>query len=431
MNGLIGNMQVREQVASQIDYSIINLKRMLDEVEKSIQSGTALSEEYYYFHSLLPKKIAEQMSINNINNWKLKEGLEFGIEEIEKMKADVLNSDMAVNSLVEQLFQSVDENNIEGSLFVQRLKSLIEDGQIIITTSKDDMEACYNPDFNYVSMGSRKYIENGNYTVLAHELGHYFHRQVLDSKMPSNFDEIVSFARTMATDNGTLEKASQVYKEKISKANEQAQSEVNMTLQEKMQEFISLQKYFIQNGVRPITAIKMAKEQIYADRISTNYDRIINDENQLEYTPELADIIDAVFEGKKRDTNGKFFALTRGHGSEYFSTRESQFSEMIADFTALKVTGKKHDLEMLRTMFGNDFYNMLNTTFSHFIKADLVQEQDSVQEYVEVPQQPQIQEEVQEFVEMSETQSPLQQQDLLEQPINYENVSTLSNGRAR
>ena len=41
---------------------------------------------------------------------------------------------------------------------------------------------------------------------------------------------------------------------------------------------------------------------------------------------------------------------------------------MIADFSALKVTGNEHDLQMIRDMFGEDFYNMLDETYYAMVK---------------------------------------------------------------
>ena len=105
-------------------------------------------------------------------------------------------------------------------------------------------------------------------------------------------------------------------------------------------------------------AISELKDQIY----NTKYSDYIA----------LSDIIDAVYEGEKLDLNGNQIKTTYTHGSEYYSNSgaNASFHEIIANFTQIKISGHQNSLDCIRAMFGEEFYNLLEETFSKFCNSN-------------------------------------------------------------
>jgi len=88
----------------------------------------------------------------------------------------------------------------------------------------------------------------------------------------------------------------------------------------------------------------------------------------LDYPYALLDIIDAVYAGELKASNDINLLRLYGHGKEYFSSIQNQFNEIIANFTDLKVNNQEQELQMLKDLFGDDFHNMLETTFNDMVK---------------------------------------------------------------
>ena len=358
---ITNNTEVRETISSNISTEIDTLNLMKNEVEKSIQSGETLSDRYYELRSQLHNRVANVIS-EDVSMTELRDDLGYTIEELDRWRLDSLNTDSSVDTLVDNLFSYANESNPEGLLFFQKLRELQENGQLLIVTSTNAHEACYNSDFKFVDIG-QEWIDYNAVSCLAHELGHLLHWQVLSYEIPSNFEDVVTIARQNAVESGKLDECSREYQNVINRIGEHAREDVNMTIKEKITEFLSLQRSYMEQGLSPTYAMKLAREELYDSRIAENIQSLLNGSTNKPFSPELSDIICSVFEGKKQTPDGKFITLTRGHDAEYLSSVDMQYAELIADFTSLKATGNAHDLQVIKEMFGDEFYNMLDETY--------------------------------------------------------------------
>ena len=279
----------------------------------------------------------------------LKKTIEFE-EDLSSCDYDFVN--FSFNQLIEQ----IDVNNVDCQLFVNKLHELYNSNQLIITTCNGhDAGGYYSPEYRYVAVRPEKVKLEGP-SVLAHELGHFLHYHALNGKIPDNFDLILSNAAKQAVDNGKLKKLINEYDKLHLRAYKQAQKEINVPLKQKFLGFIF-----------DSSVDRMRKWNRDAGRVN----EIIR--KQHEFSLRLADLIDAIYKGKA-PKNIDFDYLTERHRADYYS-RKSPFVEIIANFTALKVTGKEHDLQLLKNVFGEEFYNMLDTTFQKMVEPSVIQKE--------------------------------------------------------
>ena len=356
-----------EQIAKQIEISINSLRCIRSELEKYLNSEIeeTFLEDCHHYLSVLPKRTKD--SIISFFQGILKQGLtendlerlDFLVDEFVKFQEDIEQNDNSVIILFDKLIGQIDRNNIDGQLFVKKLQELSNSGQLAMISC--GRKEYYSPDLNFISINFPK-IKNGNIGVMAHEIGHLLHFH-MGAMIPENFDSIVNDAGKQALENGQLRVVLDQYKKIKDDAYIQAKKETSITVKEKIKGLASL--IIPETFAQKLANLEKNHERIY---------EIVS--NKSEFSPRLADIIDAVYKETQLGVDGDLHWLTAQHGYEYYS-KVSPFVEMIADFTALKVTSNEHDLQLLRGMFGKDFYDMLDTTFQKLIQPTLIQEQES------------------------------------------------------
>ena len=85
----------------------------------------------------------------------------------------------------------------------------------------------------------------------------------------------------------------------------------------------------------------------------------------------LSDMVDAVHSGSNYGINGEHIYKFYQHGETYYKQESNfQFHELIADFTSLKLTGSTEALNYVKGMFGDELYNILDSTYKKFIYND-------------------------------------------------------------
>ena len=85
----------------------------------------------------------------------------------------------------------------------------------------------------------------------------------------------------------------------------------------------------------------------------------------------LSDMVDAVHSGSDYGINGEHIYKFYQHGETYYKQESNfQFHELIADFTSLKLTGSTEALNYVKGMFGDELYNILDSTYKKFIYND-------------------------------------------------------------
>ena len=275
------------------------------------------------------------------------------------------------------------------------------------------------PNFSYKSFGyegcywlkSGKFIHMGTYALkfdnigtIMHETGHSFFTLILKEKLPKNWTDIISRARVLSSnkiDFFDLQQAFYRKKEQweqksneilLNKLAERNQTLVDYRLQltnrykamftnipEMLREQLKKSGY-TEGRINEILSEDIDPDKAAQIHIDSNKSAI---EDELAKTNEsdyiaLSDIVDAVFEGREKDTNTKKIYTIYGHGEKYyddygFGTERDVaiFHEIIANYTQLKTTGKENHIKMIGQIFGQEFLDTLEQTFESFFTTPL------------------------------------------------------------
>ncbi len=248
-------------------------------------------------------------------------------------------------------------------------------------------------------------------TTLFHELGHLVFNYKENRKLPNNFDDAIKSAKEYVSAK-TIEK---VVEDRITHSNESyAKAEerfdfeikslgydsadawkkdyegaIEKSLKEKGRKktIKLLEEYDFNQGVMENGMYKgvdknfyniLSKKDFTAQEVAQElYDYRVSEyrieDYEINYAADdyLGDIIDAVYMGEWTTSSG----YTKGHGKAYYTwlkenygadvAKQYAFDEMIADFTYLKVARKKDELDTIKNIFGEKFYNMLEETYNN------------------------------------------------------------------
>ena len=261
------------------------------------------------------------------------------------------------------------------------------DPYIDIVVDPNCDRSCFRSQDNKVHL---ELADAHNKGVLFHEMGHMIWMNKLNY-LPDYYDEIVKKAKDLASNGEYLNSDIKLFRNIENTAINQAYKNFETRLKNfeniSVEEYINQIANYYDNVLSNLSQAdygefrtKLKQEglndrtidEIMYGRI-TSKDLAISDFNELvrkegveieeteyfNYT-QLSDMIDAVFEGEKQDTR----EIRWGHGSKYYkSDPYKPFNEMMAQYTALKATGDENMINKIRNTFGEDFYNMLNTTF--------------------------------------------------------------------
>ena len=269
-------------------------------------------------------------------------------------KKTLEEADFSANDLLRKVFETVEPSNEGGMAFIKKIKSLLGDEKKDVNFVTSEVNSYFNDGYNYIGI-SQKCVDAGSASTLIHEMGHMLHFNVLGNKIPTSFDSVVREARIIASNGTELEKAAKAFEVNDKMAWKKVISQDDV---------MSLFNKYKELGYDSTKARELTEQEL------EKLKQVEHEMAQLsggEYTPEFCDIVDAVFEGTGKDLKGMNLGITAGHGVDYYKSGDKQFSEMLAQFTVLKVTGNQHDLDVLRRMFGEDFYKMLDDTYSEMV----------------------------------------------------------------
>lgn len=270
------------------------------------------------------------------------------------------------------------------------IKKLIE----IKKENKDIFYYIKNDDGSYFSPSNGSiFCENANTNTLLHETGHALHFYIADMKTPDDYQEIVERARENPEVLAKTKEYAANYRKLINNITllveqrydsffksyyspekvEEIKKNLTKSKEEKKKEYKELQ---IPDEQLDMILSDMYTQEEYIDHqkrifIDDNVDAILR--NEFGSLLSIGDILDAIYEGKLhsntlKDSQGEAICRTGGHGLNYYYATLHGFDEMIANFAAIsKANDAKEKLKMLKSIVGDEVYDMISNFYYHDI----------------------------------------------------------------
>lgn len=270
------------------------------------------------------------------------------------------------------------------------IKKLIE----IKKENKDIFYYIKNDDGSYFSPSNGSiFCENANTNTLLHETGHALHFYIADMKTPDDYQEIVERARENPEVLAKTKEYAANYRKLInnitllveqrydsffksyysSEKVEEIKKNLTKSKEEKKKEYKELH---IPDEQLDMILSDMYTQEEYIDHqkrifIEDNVDAILR--NEFGSLLPIGDILDAIYEGKLhsntlKDSQGEAICKTGGHGLNYYYATLHGFDEMIANFAAIsKANDAKEKLKMLKSIVGDEVYDMISNFYYHDI----------------------------------------------------------------
>lgn len=324
------------------------------------------------------------------------------ISEIEKFNTlDDFMDEMAkgrktdqaiVDSMYKMFKDAIDEDNFEALYVLQTITELKKKyPDLRITSRADVLNSHWNRGDMEIVIGP---YELSNSFTLSREFGHCLFDVVNDGTLPDNWNTIVRQARETSSNEDIMgmvgdelyevrkicfEKATKIYEDKLMQSQGITISEYEKVLADQYSKLLKetsptvLRNKLKQMGYADDIIDKVSKGIIRSDKLAKAHINknvylmadLLHKRDYGEYCA-ISNLIDAVYGGKGVDLNGNTIKSTYGYGSKYYDSapENAAFREIIANFTALKVNGNKKMLDDLKRMFGDDFYNLMESVFS-------------------------------------------------------------------
>lgn len=270
------------------------------------------------------------------------------------------------------------------------IKKLIE----IKKENKDIFYYIKNDDGSYFSPSNGSiFCENANTNTLLHETGHALHFYIADMKTPDDYQEIVERARENPEVLAKTKEYAANYRKLINNITllveqrydsffksyyspekvEEIKKNLTKSKEEKKKEYKELH---IPDEQLDMILSDMYTQEEYIDHqkrifIEDNVDAILR--NEFGSLLPIGDILDAIYEGKLhsntlKDSQGEAICRTGGHGLNYYYATLHGFDEMIANFAAIsKANDAKEKLRMLKSIVGDEVYDMISNFYYHDI----------------------------------------------------------------
>ncbi len=241
-------------------------------------------------------------------------------------------------------------------------------------------------------------LESKNLDTVYHELGHCLFDSLMDGEVPENFSHAIDSAKYIYHDSPF----SEFFTKTLKGLEYSTRVEANIAYENNLKQSLGISidervktlsenytSFFDHMNVDEINSVLNEYGMDFEDFLY-NYSgslidlahdlaivEIRNQELAIQdkifrakygaYTS-LSDMVDAVHSGSDYGINGEHIYKFYQHGETYYKQESDfQFHELIADFTSLKLTGSTEALNYVKGMFGDELYNILDSTYKKFI----------------------------------------------------------------
>ena len=303
------------------------------------------------------------------------------------------------NGLANQML----EGNNDARQIANRITEIVNNVRLI-TYESIDYTSCHWSEYDSAVRVGRYSAESNEFSTVMHETGHMHFTLILNETLPTNFTKVITEAQKRVTAfndrysqyNNYINKTGTEINNRAKVLFQQYLKDAGMTELEYRQ--LLYNKYSMSKN--PIQELKSYMEkrgkilpQSVIDALNKSFsvnsmvqEHINEDlreiENRLVRTQypaysAVSDIMDAVFLGKSIDLNGKFIDKSYGHFEKYYSSLSAgeenlySFHEMIANYYTLKACNSIEGIELIRNTFGQELYDMLESTYQKIVYGNL------------------------------------------------------------
>ena len=348
------------------------------------QNVSALNLINYNYKNQIDESIYSTVETKDIR--------ELTIKESKEMFLDNIRIDEVVKKDIQDLIAYLETNPNEYSTELLKNLHKIEITKFVYNEGEGSY-VTKDPDSIKLQMDDSG--EFAQHTLL-HELGHAYHAEFDNFKMPENYLEIADSARNNMTgkEDFIFNLTNSYYIDYLQQRNEIQSNLMNdptfrtkviQSLQPQLETLSTMDLNFREKmknktdktlNYRGLTTLT---NEILIDPFETNdyLKSILN--NQMEImaltearrqmassmhkNAEFTDIIGSVLGGGFycQLPNGQPITLFGCHSAEYYKNPQSQYDEQVANYFALKMNGSKEELDNLKYIMGDDWINMMET----------------------------------------------------------------------
>lgn len=285
--------------------------------------------------------------------------------ELDRLRNNLYNDNVSSSEVTELLYKAFEDGNDAESLKVLKAFNAVKEKNPNIKVSITNGADCYWSLGNLELVMGYDHIVMGDKGTMIHELGHCLFDSIDNGNLPSNFYKTMLDAGAYATsDNKVVNLCNEL--NKISqdtwlRATRNVEDSLGISILEYSD---NLKKTYYSVGITDSVEVEELVSNEINNLIHKQHD-IINRTEYGDYCA-ISDIVDDVFWGCKADFNGNYLSVTYQHGEKYYSSSSNQIHELVANFTQLKVTGNESSLNIIKDVFGEEFYNMLENIYAKF-----------------------------------------------------------------
>ena len=360
-----------------LDNNQITTTSKMDEIE-SLSNSCMLNLLYRNKQDMLATNLMKKMINNNLEEE----------EEFNLLVQTLLLKNNSENDMLTYVISAYKEayKNGDKKITMDNLRKMLILSEMYGLKFKSSSNSSY-----WSETDNTVYLEKstcGSFTVF-HEFGHaidtYFNQRKHGKK-----EKIYERAREHALSCPYLTEEIIKLNIYVSERKSIAQQEYNNTLLRKYgsienahKEFYNYAKYMINNyGIDSIlnlygisgTTRKKVLENYQNGMLDLNHIAyLLMETDMMNYSmkvnydlPECAmlDIIAAVFKNNQFVINNQLHFLAIGHDSNYFhSYKDASMSEIMANYNAIKVSGREDLINRIRTIFGDEFINIIESYY--------------------------------------------------------------------
>ena len=341
-----------------------------------------LDKDIYSYEFILEENenLKNTINYNNISD---------NIKELLLELQDLMNDNQSNKDMVEAMLLSYAKEISKGNEnAIIELEKLIE-----IKRNNPNFKIFRSDNGSYFNENDGIGLMSCDINTLNHELGHLFHYYLAQDSIPNELENELQ----ILVNNEKLKNNTQILSVRLNNYEDKLLKEIEIEYDEWAKEYFSEDKI-----IEIKEFIEMSKEEKIEQYIKLGYKKedlniILSDTytyeqymqcqkrikcnemfNNLMSTilPELraiSDIVDAVYAGEYHNSrlttlSGEEIEGTFGHGISYYSSINSIFQEMIANYSLiLKSDNKERALAMLKELVGENLLNILDNFYKEKI----------------------------------------------------------------